>query len=93
MIKEVLYCNIRNLGTPVYGPGFFRNNLSAFSDSTRIISIKLDGETITSGILARFDETLEISWSLPPEITARGARTSPIAESASRRNNFPWAVH
>ena len=59
---EVFCRNMRDLGTPVYSKDFFRNILAAFPDSTRIISITLDGRTIASGILTWFRETLEVPW-------------------------------
>ncbi|HUL00884.1 MAG TPA: FemAB family XrtA/PEP-CTERM system-associated protein [Nitrospirota bacterium] len=59
---EVFCRNMRDLGTPVYCMDFFRNILTAFPDSTRIISITLDGRTIASGILTWFRETLEVPW-------------------------------
>ena len=59
---EVFCRNMRDLGTPVYCKEFFRNILSAFPDSTRIISITLDGKTIASGILTWFRDTLEVPW-------------------------------
>lgn len=59
---EVFCRNMRDLGTPVYGKIFFRNVLSAFPDSTRIISIFLDGRTVASGILVWYRDTLEVPW-------------------------------
>ena len=59
---EVFCRNMRDLGTPVYCKNFFRNILASFPDSTRIISINLDGMTIASGILTWFRDTLEVPW-------------------------------
>lgn len=59
---EVFCRNMRDLGTPVYSKEFFRNILSTFPDSTRIISIMLDGKTVASGILTWFRDTLEVPW-------------------------------
>lgn len=59
---EVFCRNMRDLGTPVYSKDFFRNVLSAFPVSTRIISVTLGGKTIASGILTWSKETLEVPW-------------------------------
>jgi serine/alanine adding enzyme len=59
---EVFCRNMRDLGTPVYCREFFRNILSAFPDTTRIISVTLVGKTIASGILIWYRDTLEVPW-------------------------------
>jgi|WetSurMetagenome_2_1015567.scaffolds.fasta_scaffold132645_2 serine/alanine adding enzyme len=59
---EVFCRNMRDLGTPVYCKDFFRNILSAFPESTCIISITLEGRTIASGILTWYRDTLEVPW-------------------------------
>jgi len=59
---EVFCRNMRDLGTPVYGKSFFRNILDAFPDTTRIISVTLNGKTIASGILTWFRTTMEVPW-------------------------------
>lgn len=59
---EVFCRNMRDLGTPVYGKEFFSNILEAFPDSTRIITIMLEGKTVASGILCWFKDTLEVPW-------------------------------
>jgi len=59
---EVFCRNMRDLGTPVYGKDFFRNILETFPDTTRIISVILDGKTVASGILTWFRDTLEVPW-------------------------------
>ena len=58
-----VFCrNMRDLGTPVYGKGFFRNVLESFPETTRIISILLEGRTVASGILTWHRDTLEVPW-------------------------------
>ncbi len=58
-----VFCrNMRDLGTPVYGKNFFRNVLETFPETTRIISIILDGKTVASGLLTWFGDTLEVPW-------------------------------
>ncbi|MEA5115736.1 MAG: FemAB family XrtA/PEP-CTERM system-associated protein [Geobacteraceae bacterium] len=59
---EVFCRNMRDLGTPVYGKNFFRNILETFPDTTRIISVMLEGKTVASGILTWFKDTLEVPW-------------------------------
>lgn len=58
-----VFCrNMRDLGTPVYGKEFFRNILENFPDTTRIVSVLLDGTTVASGIMIRFKDTVEVPW-------------------------------
>lgn len=58
-----VFCrNMRDLGTPVYGREFFHNILVTFPDSTRIVSVLLDGNTIASGIISWFRDTVEVPW-------------------------------
>lgn len=59
---EVFCRNMRDLGTPVYSKDFFRNILETFPDTTRIISVMLEGKTVASGILTWFKDTLEVPW-------------------------------
>ncbi len=59
---EVFCRNMRDLGTPVYGKEFFRNVLEICPESTRIISVMLQGKTVASGILTWFRDTLEVPW-------------------------------
>lgn len=59
---DVFCRNMRDLGTPVYSKTFFRAVLTTFPESTRIISILLDGEVIASAILTWYRDTLEVPW-------------------------------
>jgi serine/alanine adding enzyme len=59
---EVFCRNMRDLGTPVYGKNFFQNILEVFPDSTRIISVVLEGKVIASCVLTWFKGTLEVPW-------------------------------
>ena len=59
---EVFCRNMRDLGTPVYGRNFFHNVLEEFPDSTRIISVTYNGQTVASALLTWFKETLEVPW-------------------------------
>lgn len=58
-----VFCrNMRDLGTPVYGKKFFRNVLSGFPDTSRIVCVSYQGKTVASGILIWFRDTLEVPW-------------------------------
>jgi len=58
-----VFCrNMRDLGTPVYSRGFFRNILETFPDTSRIISVMLEGKTVASGLLTWFRDSLEVPW-------------------------------
>lgn len=59
---DVFCRNMRDLGTPVYSKGFFRHILEAFPDTTRIISVTLDGKIVASGFIVWFRDTLEVPW-------------------------------
>lgn len=59
---EVFCRNMRDLGTPVYGKGFFRNILETFPDTSRIILVMLEGKTVASGMLTWFRDSLEVPW-------------------------------
>ena len=59
---QVFCRNMRDLGTPVYGKDFFSNVLEAFPETTRIISITLEGQTVASGFLSWHQDTLEVPW-------------------------------
>ena len=58
-----VFCrNMRDLGTPVYSKDFFRNVLESFPDTTRIISVVLEGRTVASGLLCWYQGSLEVPW-------------------------------
>lgn len=59
---EVFSRNMRDLGTPVYGRDFFRNVLEEFPDSTRLLSVTLQGRTVASALLTWYRSTLEVPW-------------------------------
>ena len=54
--------NMRDLGTPVYGKGFFRNVLELLPDQARIIAVSYRGKTIAAGILSWYRDTIEMPW-------------------------------
>ncbi|BDV43048.1 hypothetical protein GURASL_19710 [Geotalea uraniireducens] len=59
---EVFCRNMRDLGTPVYSKELFRQVLEVFPETTRIISVILDGRTVAAGLLTWYRDTLEVPW-------------------------------
>jgi len=59
---EVFSRNMRDLGTPVYSRDFFTAILETFPESTRIVSVQLQGRTIASALLTWQRDTLEVPW-------------------------------
>jgi len=58
-----VFCrNMRDLGTPVYGRRFFQNILASFPESTRIISVSLQGKPVAAALLTWYRDTLEVPW-------------------------------
>jgi FemAB-related protein (PEP-CTERM system-associated) len=55
--------NMRDLGTPVYSPRFFREVLAAFPDRTRVFVIRLDdGRPAAASIVHWHRDTIEVPW-------------------------------
>ena len=54
--------NMRDLGTPVYGPAFFAEILRVFSTNSRIGVVYLNKEPVAAGFLYGFRQLLEIPW-------------------------------
>jgi serine/alanine adding enzyme len=52
--------NMRDLGTPVWGRGFFRNILENLSDSARLIIVRKGGSAIAAGLVLSFKDRLYI---------------------------------
>lgn len=59
---EVFARNMRDLGTPVYGKTFFKNILTLFPESSRILSVFHNESVIAAGIISWFRDTAEIPW-------------------------------
>lgn len=58
-----VFCrNMRDLGTPVYSKGFFRNILETFADETCLHVVKIDGKPAAAGFLVSHRDTVEIPW-------------------------------
>ena len=55
--------NMRDLGTPVYEPNFFREIFHAFPTGTHICRVRLGTETVAASFLTGYRDTLEVSWS------------------------------
>lgn len=59
---QVFARNMRDLGTPVYGKGFFREILQTFSNEARICAVYLADRPVAAGFVIGFRHTLEIPW-------------------------------
>jgi FemAB-related protein (PEP-CTERM system-associated) len=59
---EVFARNMRDLGTPVYSKGFFRNVLEAFPENTAILVVTHEGRMIAAGIAAWYSRRVEVPW-------------------------------
>lgn len=54
--------NMRDLGTPVYAPRFFRAVLETFSAATRICVVDFGRHPVAAGFLLGFRDRIEIPW-------------------------------
>lgn len=54
--------NMRDLGTPVYGLGFFRAFLAHNADRARVAVCYLSGRPVGAGIVVGWRDILEIPW-------------------------------
>lgn len=65
-LLEDFYCvfarNMRDLGTPVYGGGFFRTILETFPKETAVCSVSWEGRPVAAGLVYSFREMMEIPW-------------------------------
>lgn len=59
---DVFARNMRDLGTPVYGKGFFREILRGFSKGARICTVYLADRPVAAAFVIGFRHTLEIPW-------------------------------
>jgi serine/alanine adding enzyme len=53
---------MRDLGTPVYGKGFFNSIVGTFPKDVRLCVVSLKGVPLASGLLYGFRGVLEIPW-------------------------------
>ena len=54
--------NMRDLGTPVYGRGFFEEVFEQFPASARVFIVRLGANAVAAGIGYAFRDTLEMPW-------------------------------
>jgi FemAB-related protein (PEP-CTERM system-associated) len=54
--------NMRDLGTPVYPPRFFRAILAAFPEAARVCVVDLGDKPVAAGLLLTHRSTAEIPW-------------------------------
>lgn len=59
---EVFARNMRDLGTPVYGAGFFREVLATFPNETRVFSVRLNGRPVAASLVHWHRGTIEVPW-------------------------------
>jgi len=59
---RVFTINMRDLGTPVYPIGFFRNILDRFPEQSWICTVSAGKTAVASGFLIGFKERMEIPW-------------------------------
>lgn len=59
---DVFACNMRDLGTPVYGKDFFLNLLQHLGESARLVVVKLNGKPAGCAFLMGYAEQMEIPW-------------------------------
>lgn len=59
---RIFSTNMRDLGTPVYSKGFFKNILETFPEESWICTVYKERIPVASGFLVGFKETLEIPW-------------------------------
>lgn len=58
---RVFSLNMRDLGTPVYSPEFFRNILRLAKDTT-VLMVRRDGRPAAAAIALRWRDRLELPW-------------------------------
>jgi FemAB-related protein (PEP-CTERM system-associated) len=54
--------NMRDLGTPVYSPRFFRAVLSMFPDETRVLTVASGGRPVAASVVHWHRDTIEVPW-------------------------------
>ena len=59
---EVFARNMRDLGTPVYGVGFFREVLATFPDTTRVFVVRHAGRPAAASLVQWRGATIEVPW-------------------------------
>jgi serine/alanine adding enzyme len=59
---QVFATNMRDLGTPVYGRGFFEAILRSFPDSARVFVVSLGQTPVAAAVTIRWRDTVEVPW-------------------------------
>lgn len=59
---DVFAENMRDLGTPVYGRGFFREILATFPNATRVFCIRAGSRPVAASVVFWHGETIEVPW-------------------------------
>ena len=54
--------NMRDLGTPVYGKGFFAAMLARFPEAARIVAIRREGRAAGAAFMIGFRDRIEVPW-------------------------------
>ena len=62
MFYEVFARNMRDLGTPVYSPEFFRQVLTVFASESRLVVVLLAGRPIAASLVHWYGRTIEVPW-------------------------------
>jgi FemAB-related protein (PEP-CTERM system-associated) len=59
---DVLSENMRDLGTPAHGRGFYERILETFPDRSRVLVVLLGGQPIAASLLLWHRQRLEVPW-------------------------------
>jgi FemAB-related protein (PEP-CTERM system-associated) len=59
---EVFARNMRDLGTPVYGAGFFREVLTRTADRSRLVVVTAGARTAAAALVHWHGDTIEVPW-------------------------------
>lgn len=59
---DVFAENMRDLGTPVYSPRFFREVLRTFPEQTRVFVVRLKGRPIAASIVHWHGDVIQVPW-------------------------------
>jgi FemAB-related protein (PEP-CTERM system-associated) len=54
--------NMRDLGTPTHSKEFFNNVMSEFKEKAEILSVRLNGKSVSAAILLYFKNTIISGW-------------------------------
>ena len=54
--------NMRDLGTPVYGQGFFRAVLTTFAGQSRVFVVRLKDQPVAASIVHWYKDRIEVPW-------------------------------